>query len=114
MAASCRGSRTTERAAASGACIILSLRIARRFGIIGRVQGVGFRYFVEATAAREGVTGYVRNLPDGSVEVYAEGEAESVVRLERAVHSGPGGARVTTVHVADETPGGAYNDFTIR
>ena len=53
------------------------MRIARRYVISGRVQGVGFRLFAEAEAAREGLHGWVQNLPDGRVEVSVEGEAES-------------------------------------
>ena len=68
--------------------------VARRFVISGRVQGVGFRYFTQECALREGVTGWVRNLPDGRVEAHVEGESESVTRIERALRSGPGGARV--------------------
>ncbi|HEY9467214.1 MAG TPA: acylphosphatase, partial [Vicinamibacterales bacterium] len=48
------------------------MRVARRFVVSGRVQGVGFRYFTQDTAAREGVTGWVRNLPNGSVEALVE------------------------------------------
>src|SRR5436190_23740618 len=48
------------------------MNVARRFVVGGRVQGVGFRYFVEAAAAREGILGWVRNLPDGRVDVSAE------------------------------------------
>ena len=80
----------------------------------GRVQGVGFRYFVHDTARREGVTGYVRNLPDRSVEAFVEGEPDSVLRVERAIRTGPGGARVDDVFVDEETPGGFYKDFSIR
>ena len=68
------------------------MRVARRFVISGRVQGVGFRYFVQEAAIREGVTGYVRNLFDGSVEAYVEGESEAVTRVERAIRMGPRGA----------------------
>ena len=58
--------------------------VARRFLISGRVQGVGFRYFVQDHAAVEGLHGYVRNLPDGRVEAVAEGDDASMLRLERA------------------------------
>ena len=81
--------------------------------IAGSVQGVGFRWFVQHAAAREGVTGYVRNLPDGTVESYAEGEAEALTRFERAIRSGPPGARVTNVDVEIEDPSGGYKDFSI-
>ena len=83
--------------------------VARRFVISGRVQGVGFRYFTQEWALREGVTGWVRNLPDGRVEAHVEGEAESVTRVERALRSGPRGARVQTVTVDVEDVTGAYD-----
>jgi acylphosphatase len=89
------------------------MRVARRFVISGRVQGVGFRWFTQDTAAREGVTGWVRNLPDGRVEALVEGDQESVTRVERALRSGPRGARVEKVQVDDEEPGG-YRSFTIE
>jgi acylphosphatase len=63
--------------------------VAKRFFVSGRVQGVGFRYFVQDHAAVEGVHGYVRNLPDGRVEVLVEGDEESVLRVERALRRGP-------------------------
>jgi len=81
--------------------------------ISGRVQGVGFRWFTWNAAAREGVTGWVRNLPDGRVEAYAEGDREAVDRLERSVRQGPGGARVDDVFVDDEPATGGYKDFSI-
>jgi acylphosphatase len=87
--------------------------VARRFVISGRVQGVGFRYFTQEWALREGVTGWVRNLPDGRVEAYVEGESESVTRVERALRSGPGGARVQTVTVDVEDVTGAYDTFSV-
>ncbi len=90
------------------------MRVARRFVISGRVQGVGFRYFTQTAAHREGVTGWVRNLPDGRVEAYVEGEAEAVDRVERAVRQGPGGARVESVHVCDEDVPAGTKDFRIR
>ena len=90
------------------------MRIARRFAITGRVQGVGFRYFVQDAAAREGVTGYVRNLSDGSVEAYVEGEAEAVTRVERAIRMGPRGAHIKNVHVDSAEPAGSYTEFSVR
>jgi acylphosphatase len=87
--------------------------VARRFSISGRVQGVGFRWFARDAALREGVCGWVRNLPDGRVEALVEGEAEAVTRMERALRSGPRGARVDTVHVDIETPGGQLREFDI-
>jgi acylphosphatase len=89
------------------------MRIARRFLVSGRVQGVGYRYFVHDAARREGVTGYVRNVPDGRVEAFVEGELEAVTRVELAIRSGPGGARVEHVDVDVLTPGGAYKSFRV-
>jgi acylphosphatase len=89
------------------------MRVGRRFLISGRVQGVGYRWFAKDVADREGVTGWVRNLPDGRVEALAEGEAEAVTRMERALRSGPRGARVDEVYVDGEDPTGRYLDFSI-
>ena len=90
------------------------MRVARRLLISGRVQGVGFRWFTRDAAAREGVTGWVRNLPDGRVEAYVEGDAEAVDRMERSLRQGPPAARVSDVAVVPDLPGGGYHDFSIR
>jgi len=90
------------------------MRIARRFVISGRVQGVGYRWFAKDAALREGVTGWVRNLPDGRVEALVEGDAEAVTRVERSLHEGPPGARVKTVNAITEEPSGAYHDFSVQ
>ncbi|HLG59353.1 MAG TPA: acylphosphatase [Vicinamibacterales bacterium] len=92
---------------------MLPMRVARRFVVSGRVQGVGFRYFTHDAALREGVTGWVRNLPGGQVEALVEGDAEAVTRVERALRSGPRGAHVETVDVDVEEPTGAYMTFTV-
>ncbi|MBM3821106.1 MAG: acylphosphatase [Acidimicrobiia bacterium] len=86
---------------------------ARRFLVSGRVQGVGFRWFTRDAAVREGVTGWVHNLPDGRVEAFVEGDADAVDRVERALRRGPGGARVDRVDVVDDVTGG-YKSFSIR
>ena len=80
------------------------MRVARRFLLSGRVQGVGFRFFAADAARREGLSGSVRHLDDGRVEAVAEGEAESVVRFERALRRGPSHARVEHVQVDDIEP----------
>jgi len=80
------------------------LVIARRFTVHGRVQGVGFRFFLHERAALEGLAGWARNAEDGSVEAEVEGEREAVERFERAIHHGPAGARVDAVDVVDVTP----------
>jgi acylphosphatase len=90
------------------------MRIARRYLIGGRVQGVGFRYFAEEVAHREGVHGWVRNLPDGRVEVAADGDAESIERFERSLRHGPRGARVDAFEVFDDVPGDHGSGFSVR
>ena len=87
--------------------------VARRFVISGRVQGVGFRWFAEAAAAREGVHGWIRNLPDGRVEAQAEGDAEALERFERALRQGPPSARVETVDVDAVAPTGRQTGFSV-
>ena len=88
--------------------------VRRRFVIGGRVQGVGFRVFVEARAAAEGVHGFVRNLPDGRVEAEVEGDAESVDRMELALGRGPIGARVEDFTVETLEPARRATGFMIR
>jgi acylphosphatase len=90
------------------------MRVARRYVIAGRVQGVGFRWFTHDAAAREGVHGWVRNLADGSVEVIAEGERASVDRVELAVRRGPSSARVERFDVEELAPEGRTTGFEIR
>ncbi len=90
------------------------MRVARRFVISGRVQNVGFRYFTQNAAAREGVAGWVQNLPDGRVEAFVEGDEDAVTRIERALRSGPPGARVENVYVQDEEASGTLKNFRIK
>ena len=88
--------------------------VARRFLIGGRVQGVGFRFFTEARAATEGVHGWVRNLDDGRVEAFVEGDEESVDRVELALRHGPAGARVESFEVELVEPTRRAMGFWIR
>jgi acylphosphatase len=90
------------------------MNVARRFVISGRVQGVGFRWFVHDTATREGVAGWVTNLLDGRVEAFVEGEQDAVARVESALHAGPRSARVERVAVFDEDVTGYSKGFVIR
>ena len=85
-----------------------------RWRAAGRVQGVGFRYFVLLAARREGVRGDVRNLPDGSVEVRAQGEPAALARLRESVGRGPDGARVDRVEALEPGELGSPRDFEIR
>jgi acylphosphatase len=87
------------------------MMVARRLVITGRVQGVGFRWFAMERASFERVTGWVRNLPTGQVEVVAEGEADAVERFERAVRQGPPRARVDEVATDILTPTGRFTAF---
>lgn len=88
--------------------------MARRYLVSGRVQGVGFRFFAHESAAAEGVSGWVANLSDGRVEIWIEGDDESVERVERKIRRGPPGARVEGVDTRDEAPVGRYTGFEIR
>ena len=88
--------------------------VAKRYFVSGRVQGVGFRYYLQDHAAVEGVHGYVRNLPDGRVEALLEGDDESVLRVERALRRGPAGARVEDVVVETSVPSGRATGFSVR
>jgi acylphosphatase len=85
-----------------------------RLRVTGRVQGVGFRWFVREAAQRCGVTGDVRNLDDGAVEIRAAGSAEQLEQLASEVRGGPPGARVSHVERVDLDPAAAFTDFRIR
>jgi len=75
-------------------------RETRRYVVSGRVQGVGFRWFVEREAATLEITGWVRNRDDGSVEVMATGTGEKLSALHRRLREGPRAARVDEVAVS--------------
>ena len=79
-------------------------RSARHVLIRGRVQGVGFRWSTRAQAHELGVEGWVRNLPDRSVEVLVQGEAGSVEAMLAWLRRGPGHARVDHAEVTDAEP----------
>ncbi|MFH1016227.1 MAG: acylphosphatase [Chloroflexota bacterium] len=80
----------------------------------GRVQGVLFRDFVREHAERLGLTGYVQNLPNGSVEVGAEGENDKLEQLVRYLKIGPPAATVDRVITEWSEYRGSYSDFRIR
>jgi acylphosphatase len=82
--------------------------------VSGRVQGVGFRYFVRGEALRQGLGGYAINLADGRVEFLLQGEASAVEQVLDSIRRGPRHARVDAVSVeaARELP--ALGDFSTR
>ena len=81
----------------------------------GRVQGVGFRYFVQREAAALGLAGYTRNLPDGRrLEVVAEGPRRTLERLAEALHRGPPGAYIERLRVSLEPATGEFLGFSVR
>jgi len=80
--------------------------VRRRVRVSGRVQGVGFRAATQAKAEACGVAGWVRNLPDGSVEAALEGEADAVAALVEFCRAGPRLARIERVEVREESAEG--------
>jgi len=89
-------------------------KIARKFLIRGRVQGVGYRYFTEGWASRLGICGYVKNLWDGNVEVYAIGDETALELFKHQLGEGPRSARVTAIDESDEVVDRRYNRFIIE
>ena len=80
----------------------------------GRVQGVSFRYYTTLTAAESGIVGWVQNLPDGTVEVIAEGTRQQLGSFTDFLRRGPSGARVTSVDMDWRPATGNFTDFVIR
>ncbi|HXX01039.1 MAG TPA: acylphosphatase [Candidatus Acidoferrales bacterium] len=87
---------------------------ARRYLVRGRVQGVGFRWFVEREAAMLGIAGWVRNNHDGSVEVLAQGTRDQLLGLHSRLREGPRAARVDAVEVSDAQPVNGLSSFRIE
>jgi len=89
-------------------------RLARKYRVSGRVQGVGFRYFAERAAHELGLGGYVRNCSDGSVEVYAIGNAAALDEFRARLVQGPRSAQVMSVDESEEPVNARYRDFMIE
>jgi acylphosphatase len=87
-------------------------RITRRLIIIGRVQGVGFRFYMERKALEHGVAGWVRNCRDGTVEAMIQGSADAVQAMIAWARRGPPSAVVAEVRIEDGT--GEYSAFEAR
>lgn len=79
----------------------------------GRVQGVGFRYFVQAQAENLGVNGWVRNRERGEVEVLAEGQREDIDRLILLLERGPSAAYVSNITIEWQAASGQFSQFSI-
>jgi acylphosphatase len=88
--------------------------LARRFIVRGRVQGVGFRWFVEREARTLGIDGWVRNNPDGSVEVLAMGTRDQLSGLRSRLRQGPRAARVDDVEESESPLVSGLNSFRIE
>jgi acylphosphatase len=82
--------------------------------VCGRVQGVGFRCSCYYEARRLGLSGWVRNRPDGDVEIWAEGDTEKLDAFLQWLRRGPPGARVDQVQYDTCRPAGMYRDFRIE
>ncbi len=91
-----------------------SSTLARRYLVRGRVQGVGFRWFVEREAHILQVAGWVRNNPDGTVEVLAQGTRDQLAGLRSRLQEGPRAARVDEVAVSEAEPEAGLFSFQIR
>ena len=87
---------------------------ARRFIVRGRVQGVGFRWFVEREAHILRIAGWVRNNADGSVEVLAQGTRDQLSGLRARLREGPRAARVDNVEESEARPSSAMSSFRIE
>src|ERR1700720_2899942 len=87
---------------------------ARRFVVRGRVQGVGFRWFVEREAHILGIAGWVRNNHDGSVEVLAQGSPDQLSGLRSRLREGPRAARVDDVAESEAQPKDGLSSFRIE
>jgi acylphosphatase len=80
----------------------------------GRVQGVGFRWSAREEAKRLGLTGWVRNAEDGSVEIMAEGQSDRLDAFAAWLRRGPPASRVDEVARRERTPTGAFRSFTVE
>jgi acylphosphatase len=85
-----------------------------RLWVTGRVQGIGFRAFVQHTGALLGLTGWVRNVGYDHVEAVAEGPRPELEKFVEAVKAGPHGSRVDECCVDWETAGGEFDRFEVR
>jgi acylphosphatase len=87
---------------------------AKRFIVTGRVQGVGFRWFVEREAHILGIAGWVRNNANGTVEILAQGTRDQLSGLHARLREGPRAARVDDVEESEAKPSANFTSFRIE
>jgi len=87
---------------------------ARNYIVSGRVQGVGYRWFVMRQARTLGISGWVRNRRDGTVEVWAEGREMALKKLEEKLKEGPPGALIRELHGEPTVSSGNHVGFVVR
>ena len=90
------------------------MKIARKYRISGRVQGVGFRFFTEHWAIQLGLSGYVKNCWDGTVEAYAVGTAAALGEFKSRLAEGPPSARVDNLQESEEQVNNRYKRFMVE
>lgn len=90
------------------------MKVARHFVVRGEVQGVGYRFFAQRVAARHQVVGYVKNMPDGTVESLAEGSLQDIEGFKNDLAAGPRFAKVERVEEKVIEPTGRYTSFRVE
>ena len=90
------------------------MKVASQILVKGSVQGVGYRYFAMREAAQLGVNGYVKNLANGTVEVYVEGERDLIEHFKRILKEGPSFGRVDNLEVIEMPYQNKYKRFSVE
>ncbi len=90
------------------------MKIARKFFISGIVQGVGYRFFAQRSAARHQVKGYIQNLADGRVEALVEGSEKAVEAFKQDLLTGPVYSKIEDIEEIVLEPTGLYSTFRIE
>jgi acylphosphatase len=87
--------------------------ITKKYAIFGKVQGVGFRYYIKKISSNYNITGYVKNLYDGSVEIIAQGTEENLMKFKAGIILGNGFSRVEDIKESDEEEE-IYSIFSVK
>jgi acylphosphatase len=90
------------------------MKLARKYRVSGRVQGVGFRFFADHWANQLGLSGYVKNCWDGTVEAYAIGDAAALEEFKARLAEGPRSARVDGIQESEEAVNSRYKRFVVE